>query len=171
MKRWPALVWSVLVLSAGCRASSSSDVPAPASSCPPLPAVAADDTSKVISFRNDVMPVFAASCTFESCHGTKHRDRVFLGMRSDAGLSDGDSVPDAIRRGLLEPSKRAELALVVAGSPDESFLMFKLDGDFCSIESRCPDGCGEPMPKDGELLDVGMRNAIRRWIAEGALDN
>lgn len=127
------------------------------STCPPVPAV--PDGGASVSFRNDVQPIFAHSCAFESCHGTVHSDRVYLGD------------PTANRSALLAPSKRSDLALVTPLRPDESFLMFKLDGTTCNIAARCPDGCGESMPRESELLELAKRDTIRRWIAQGALDN
>lgn len=115
------------------------------------------------------MPIFARSCSFESCHGIYRPDRVRLGSVPDAG-TDGPT-PATIRAALLERSNRSDLVLVQPSKPNESFLMLKLDGDLCGIESRCPDGCGESMPKTGNLLDPEKRETIRRWIAAGALDD
>jgi hypothetical protein len=58
---------------------------------------------------------------------------------------------------------------VTPGDPEQSFLMHKLDGDLCVLEERCVDGsCGKTMPSGNELLPEASRDAIRRWIAQGA---
>lgn len=156
-----------LLLLAGCGSSTTPAAGDAASSCAPLPMVA--KAAVPVSFRNDVLPVFSFGCAFASCHGTARSDRVYLGTRA----ADGEplATPSAIRAALLERSNEADLALVVPSRPEESFLMYKLDGDFCAIASRCVDDCGEPMPKDAALLAASERDTIRRWIAEGAADN
>jgi hypothetical protein len=168
---WPALLGgaalfgaAALLSSAGCDSSSTTS---PAAGACPQP-VALSDTGASISFRNDVAPVFAYSCAFSSCHDPSRTDRVVLGVRPDAGAS---VAPSDIRHALLGPSNASDMNLVEPSKPESSFLMFKLDGNLCAIESRCRSGCGDPMPKDNDPLDAAKRDTIRRWIAQGALDN
>jgi hypothetical protein len=52
--------------------------------------------------------------------------------------------------------------------------MKKVDGDVCLFSGKCTtiDGkCDDTMPQGNDLLDVGQRDVIRRWIAQGAADN
>jgi hypothetical protein len=61
---------------------------------------------------------------------------------------------------------------VASGKPDESFTMYKLDGNFDCAKLSCVDNnCGSTMPQTSTLLDQDRRDIIRRWIAQGALDN
>jgi hypothetical protein len=73
---------------------------------------------------------------------------------------------------------------VTAGMPEESFLMHKMDGDQCQFVSMCSTSgsapaqmCGVVMPQAGCALEpttaggVNPRDTVRRWIAQGALDN
>jgi hypothetical protein len=130
--------------------------------------VTLSDTGASVSFRDDVAPVFAHSCAFSSCHDPSRTDRIVLGARPDAGAS---VAPSDVRHALLGPSNASDLPLVTPSKPESGFLMFKLDGNLCAIESHCADGCGEAMPKDNDPLDDAKRDTIRRWIAQGALDN
>ena len=59
--------------------------------------------------------------------------------------------------------------LVTPGDPDKSFLLHKLDGDLCVFDESCANGsCGAPMPENNPALPEDKRDAIRRWIAQGA---
>ena len=51
-------------------------------------------------------------------------------------------------------------------------VMHKLDGDSCLNDKECTNGtCGDSMPDEGTILDVTVRDTVRRWIAQGAKDN
>lgn len=167
MNRFVVVRATTLFLLAGCGSSTTPAAGDAAGSCAPPPVVS--KTEPPASLRNDVLPVFSFSCAFASCHGAARSDRVYLGTRA----ADGEplATPTAIRAALLERANEADLALVVPSRPEESFLMYKLDGDFCAIASRCVEDCGEPMPKGSALLAASERDTIRRWIAEGAPDN
>lgn len=98
-----------------------------------------------VSYAADVQPIWNANCV--GCHG------------GTAGLF------------LEAPGSRANLVgaastnwsgqRVVAGDPDASILYRKLTGD---------SGVGDRMPQGG-ALGAGDLETVRRWIAEGALDN
>ncbi len=122
------------------------------------------------TFRAAVVPLFAQSCGFSSCHGNAL-------ARNSAGLYLGgkDEVPDAtrIRKGLLEASSElTSMPLVVPGEPTKGYLMRKLDGDHCLLDASCEGkSCGQAMPRDNELLPAEVRLVVRRWIAQGAKDD
>lgn len=116
-----------------------------------------------VSFVRDVMPVFANSCAFTSCHGTAFGDAngVFL----------GGTDPAKILAATVDVPSRAlpSMVYVKPGVPHESFLMRKVDGSQCVLKASCVNGdCGKDMPRDEGRLDLESRDAIRRWIAQGA---
>jgi hypothetical protein len=125
-----------------------------------------DLTAPAVSFKDDVLPAFRQSCVFSSCHGP--------GLAPSFGPKQGDADTKAIVEGMVgKPSAElTSMNLVTAGDPKQSWLMRKLDGDFCLFKSQCEGGdCGELMPAGGDRLDVQTRDTVRRWIAQGAKDN
>jgi len=60
--------------------------------------------------------------------------------------------------------ERPGVLRVVAGDPDNSYLVHKLEGRSDIVGGRMPRGTG-PFLTDGQML------VIRRWIAEGAANN
>jgi hypothetical protein len=128
----------------------------------PEPAALSTPTA---SFETDVAPVLEKSCAFGSCHGSRGPANrgIFLGAKT---AEDRQAVKDALRS-----ASRAAPALpyVTPGDPDKSFLMHKLDGDQCVFQESCVGGdCGKSMPEGNDLLPETSRDAIRRWIAQGA---
>ena len=130
-----------------------------------------DLTKPVTTLRADVMPLFNLSCGFSSCHGSSVNAQggLFLGAQGAKG-SDAARV-----RMLIVGVKAAEipsLPYVTAGEPTKSFLMHKMDGDQATLSSQCaPPGCQESMPQGNDPLPAAQRDIVRRWIAQGALDN
>lgn len=120
-----------------------------------------DLQAPAVSFAADVMPIFARSCAFTSCHGLRgNANGVYLG--NDAA---------AVHQALVDvrASHLPTMALVARGNPRDSFLMRKLDGSQCVLDPQCIDGdCGDSMPRREELLPIEMRDTVRRWIAQGA---
>lgn len=72
-----------------------------------------------------------------------------------------------------------EMPIVTAGSPEQSFLMLKMDGCHNSAGLACTprpgaktnDPCGDSMPQTSGLLCDNERTIVRRWIAQGAQNN
>lgn len=122
-----------------------------------------------VSFQTDVLPIFAKSCGFSTCHGgrpTDSNEGIYLG-----GTSGGGD-PALIRANLLATSKTIAMPFVTPSDPKKSFLMRKMDGDTCTLDAQCKGGsCGTSMPSGAPLLDAGARDVVRRWIAQGALAN
>jgi hypothetical protein len=125
------------------------------------------DLTTPVSFRNDVLPLFTQSCAFSTCHGTE--------ASSNQGLYLGSGpAPDAVkvRASLLAMSATAGMFYVIPGDPKKSFVMRKLDGDQCMLDTTCVGRtCGARMPRNGAQLPQTQRDAVRRWIAQGAKDN
>ena len=60
----------------------------------------------------------------------------------------------------------------LTGDPTTSFLMHKLDGTQGAFDAQCTGGsCGSRMPAGGAALSVAIRDAIRAWIAAGAVND
>ena len=123
-----------------------------------------------VSFKNDVLPVFQQSCAFVSCHGLTSGANmgVYLGEPNK-----GPTMTATVISAVMKPSQRlASMPYVTPGSPAQSFLMHKMDGDHCTLDMKCTSGsCGASMPQFDPLLPLDRRDLVRRWIAQGAKDN
>ena len=107
----------------------------------PLPTIDAP----VVSFSRDVAPLID-HCGTSMCHG-----------------GSGPTWPYAML--VNQPATECDPArvIVVAGSPDDSYLIKKL-----AAEDMCT---GVRMPKDGPPLRDDEIDRISAWIAQGAHDN
>lgn len=99
-----------------------------------------------MSFKEDVLPVFKGRCV--ECHapGGKGFEASGLDLRSRDGLMKGTKFGP----------------MVIAGDAQASNLMALLDW---RVDEKIR------MPHGGKKLSTCDRDAIRRWIDEGALDN
>jgi hypothetical protein len=167
-----AAVGGTLVLALASACSSTSDGGGSGSSTDTAKACAsvaapsaADLASPPASFETDVAPILAKSCAFSACHGSKGSGNhgVFLAAKSAADVA-------AAKTALLSPSHAlASMPYVTPGDPEHSFVMHKLDGNLCALDAQCEGGsCGKSMPEGNALLPEASRDAIRRWIAQGA---
>lgn len=107
-----------------------------------------------VSYAAQVQPIWTASCTSNACHdSTIPQERLNL-------------TPSASRAALVGVASQQcpTTQLVNPGSPDQSYIMFKLQGNG-------PCMTGGRMPKASPILSVAQRNIIRDWIANGAPDN
>jgi hypothetical protein len=138
--------------------------PGPDGSCQPYKS-GANLTSPATSLRNDVMPIFQPSCALMSCHSTLTAAGLLI-LQGDAGTVRANVVGVA-------SNEVPSMVFVKAGDPGQSYLMHKADGDSCSLTGCGIDGglCTMTMPLGGQLLPTDARDVIRRWIAQGALDN
>jgi hypothetical protein len=115
-----------------------------------------------VSFRRDVAPVLAQSCSTSSCHGGGSRPPVF-DARADLAKMRAALVGVA-------SEERPDHAYVTPGAPQASYLVQKIDEDL--VDAECADhDCGSPMPLDNPSLPESARAKIRTWIAQGARDN
>jgi hypothetical protein len=124
-------------------------------------------TNAAPSLRNDVLPIFQASCSTNStCHGSPTGIEVFL--------TGSTAQASAIRRSLvgIPSSELATMAYITAGDPTNSYLMHKIDGTLGDFTAHCEQSnCGQQMPKGEAPLSASDRDVIRSWIEQGALDN
>ncbi len=115
----------------------------------------------VVSFSADVLPLLQESCTFSSCHA---------GGQPDAGL---DLTPANVLAELIDvnsaqcgPSRKR----VVAGDPEESYLLDKLLGeDMCGNGVKMPRN--PPQGQSAPAWTADKTEIFRAWICGGALDD
>ncbi|MEZ4298457.1 MAG: hypothetical protein R3B70_26130 [Polyangiaceae bacterium] len=137
-----------------------------------------DGSQPAVSFKDEVLPVFQRSCGVStSCHGDinqPNENRPYLGPNKNT-VATADQIA-AIFAAIVDVQSFYEpgMNLVKTGDPENSFLMHKLDGTLeCTLLSCAPSkDCGSLMPQgSSNPLDIAERDAIRRWIAQGAQNN
>lgn len=107
-----------------------------------------------VSYASQVQPIWAAKCISNACHdNTMPQERLNL----TASVSRAAMVGVASQQC---PSTK----LVNAGNPDQSYLMFKLQGSG-------PCMTGSRMPKGASALTAGQLQLVRDWIVNGAPNN
>lgn len=109
---------------------------------------------RAVSFAGDVQPVFTANCTV-GCHGG-------VMPQQDMSLEAGEAYANTVD----VPSNESPLDRIEPGDPEASYLVHKLQGTH-----RTVGGSGDPMPLGASRLPPVVIDAIRRWIALGAVDN
>ncbi|CAN5556635.1 hypothetical protein BH11MYX1_BH11MYX1_05010 [soil metagenome] len=118
-----------------------------------------------VSYATDVFPALkAGNCMSASCHG--------IHDGAQGGLYLGSSAADMYTN-LVGPmaGELSTMPLVMAGHPEESYLMHKLDSDQCTLAMQCVNGnCESAMPLNNPLA-AAARDTVRRWIAQGAQNN
>lgn len=153
----PTMIALSIFTVAACSEDATSAREDEAQACRETRAVAADARPATVSFRKDVAPVMAASCSFRSCHGLSGRG---LHLSKD---------PAELYAELLGKSSetRTSARYVVPNDPEASWLLAKLTGELC--DPACANGaCGARMPKGGDPLPPASIAAIEKWIADGA---
>jgi predicted CXXCH cytochrome family protein len=99
------------------------------------------------SFYRDVLPILQANCT--SCHQpAKSKDDLVLSSYTDVMRGKGHGEDREV--------------VVVPGDPDASLLLESVVGH---------DGAAPAMPEKGEPLSATNVDILRRWIADGAVDD
>ena len=107
---------------------------------------AACAANAVISFKDDVLPIFKGRCI--DCHqpGGTGYEKSGLDLTTYTGVMKGTKFG----------------AMITPGDPDTSNLIWLLDGK-ASRELQMPHG--------KKKLSICDRDAIREWIRQGAKDN
>jgi len=103
-----------------------------------------------------VQPVLYGSCALAACHTPPFANHGLDFTTASSTRSTAVNVPSA----------ESPLLRVLPGRPSQSYLWHKVSGTQVSV-----GGSGDPMPKDAGPLAAEDLDAIRAWIAEGALDN
>jgi hypothetical protein len=115
------------------------------------------DVAAQLATADDVRPIVARACAIGGCHlSAPGAGGLVLDMTSPAWITALVDVP---------ARQSPSLALIVPGDPAQSWLVRKLDGEFCP--AQCPGGCGGRMPV-GEPLTAAERATIIAWIESGA---
>jgi hypothetical protein len=141
--------------------------------------------SPTVSFAQSVLPIFEHSCGLgSSCHGDPYGSRVYLGCDVTTQSECTDSSPAAtVYKDIVgkAPVEIPTMPYVTASDPTQSFLMHKMDGDLCELQSMCVADnslvyhqwppCGLSMPQGDPVLAVSDRDTVRKWIAQGAMQN
>lgn len=109
--------------------------------------------SALVSFANDVQPIFTTSCVNAGCHP---------GGGAPFSLQSGQSYGNLV--GVAQTS-----------SPGCSSLQFRVDPNSASnsvlYQRINGSSCGSRMPLGGGSLPTAEINRIRDWINQGALNN
>jgi hypothetical protein len=161
----------------GC--SNSSGSPPPANNCPVFQDPAGTDlTQPPTTLKNDVLPVFQASCSLSTaCHGAPGGGpgHLFLGQEGSA-VDTAMLVQTLLGHTIEEPAQ----VYVKPGDPTGSYLMNKMDGDQCLYDPNCSmdptlgtncQDAGATMPYTSGELPAATRDVVRKWIAQGAQNN
>lgn len=109
--------------------------------------------------------VLTPSCSFTSCHGGNFPSAQ---LNLQPGNSYAELVGVAATWQPLCDAGTRNLMRVVAGQPDQSFLMDKLANTDSQLAARC---LGRAMPQGNPGLPQAALDAIAQWITEGAQDN
>ena len=135
-----------------------------------------DGTSPTVSFKDEVLPLFQRSCGITTgCHGDPNQPddkRPYLGPKKTITATADDIA--IIRGAIIDVTSYYEptMSIVASGDPEKSFLMHKIDFTLECDLLTCGKDCGVAMPQGNEEpLALAERNLVRRWIAQGALDN
>ena len=102
-----------------------------------------DSKPGAVSYYRDIRPIFQANC--QGCHQPAKPSGEYVMTGFDRLAKGGESEEPAI----------------VAGKPDESYL----------IQQITPDGGEAAMPQGKEPLSEANRELIAQWIAQGAEDD
>jgi hypothetical protein len=147
--RIPRVRWiaAVILFAAGCGDSTNPPAPAECSS------VADPNLPSTISYQGDIVPLLTSKydCTAIGCHGSSLPGSAFS-FASHASLFVAG--PQAAEKGMCS---------VRPGAPEESYLVWKIEGRQGILGDRMPDNATSMTAEDIAT--------IRQWILEGAKDN
>jgi len=110
-------------------------------------------------FAAAVQPIFTARCAFSNCHAGPNPAQ---GMN----LSAGEAYANIVNVPANEASATTMLMRVRPSFPDSSYLVHKIQGTQNTV-----GGSGGQMLLSGCCLSQSQIDAIRQWIADGALNN
>lgn len=113
-------------------------------------------TPALVSFANDIQPIFTNSCALGGCHAG---GSPAMGMNLSAGQAYGMIVDVASVE--LPSMDRIE-----PGMPDLSYLVHKIQGTQASV-----GGSGSRMPLTGCCLSQAQIDMVRNWVSQGAQNN
>ena len=97
--------------------------------------------------------IFNLNCALSGCHAGPSPQ---LGLDLSAGRARATTVN-------VQSVENAALFRIAPGDPDNSYLVWKIEGR--------PEISGARMPRGRAPLPQAQIDAIRQWIADGAQDN
>jgi len=105
-----------------------------------------------LDYQTQIEPIFTNNCTSRGCHVSSNTGG---GLNLQVGTSFGE---------ITGASTTDNAPLVIAGNPDISPLIWKLEGE----DNNGANVFGSRMPFGGPFLSNSTINSIRQWISEGA---
>ena len=138
----PILIGSLLLFLASC-SSSSTGTEDPADPDPPP-----EEPNRLVSFSEDIQPIFNGNCTSSGCHDSGTQESGVDLTSYDAALS---STGTQYGTEIIDP-----------GNPDNSPIVDKIEAD--------PE-FGSRMPENRSALAQSEIDSIRAWIEDGAPNN
>ena len=99
------------------------------------------------------MNIFNLNCALSGCHAAPNPQ---VGMDLSAGQAHANTVN-------VQSVENANLFRIAPGDPDNSYLVWKIEGR--------PEIAGAQMPRGRAPLPQEQIDVIRQWIADGAQDN
>jgi hypothetical protein len=144
-----------------------------------------DGTTPKVTFAADVLPIFRNSCGLSSaCHGSQTNPSLpaqhFYGPPVSSPAPTAAQIA-AIFAGSVgvKSIDNPDMDVIDPSHPESSFMMYKIDTDpqnvagvTCSKLTCASAGtCASGMPLTGTLLPAATRDTIRRWIAQGAMND
>lgn len=129
-------------------------------------------TSKTVSFKTNVLPIFQQSCGVSAaCHQSQSgpSGQPYLGPPTGPAPTQADIDKIFAQNVGVAAVKAPTMKIVEAGNPKGSFLMHKMDNTLKCADVTCGDaGCGASMPLANPSLGATERDTVRLWIAQGA---
>lgn len=110
----------------------------------------------VISFADDIQPIFTTSCAISGCHAG---GSPAVGMNLSAGQAYQNTVN-------VPSVELAGMNRITPGDPEDSYLIHKIQGTQGSV-----GGVGDRMPLIGCCLTQAQIDTIRAWVDAGAENN
>ena len=104
-------------------------------------------------FEADIEPIFTNNCTSRGCHVSGNEGS---GLNLQVGNSYGE---------ITGMNTTSNAPLVIAGSPDTSPIIWKLEG----VDNNGGNVFGSRMPLGGPFLSQTTIDLIRQWISDGAV--
>lgn len=108
-----------------------------------------DQESRLVSYSQDIQPIFNGSCTGSECHSSSNQE-------SGVDLSSYDAAINSV--GIQYGTE-----IINPGNPDESPIVDKISNDNPEFGVRMPEGGGS--------LSAAQIDSIVAWIEDDAPDN
>jgi hypothetical protein len=148
---------ALVLLGPACTSSSTPEKPVDCSS------VADTTMPATVSYRTHILPIISAEtyrCQAAGCHGGGLASSSYALDSYDGIMGQGDE------------AKLLKMCDIKPGDPDNSYLVWKIEGDprILTGTVRMPNGC-ETSPDPNDCLSQAEIDTIRTWILEGARDN